>query len=78
MMHAGDPTLATRLTGAVPVDQRSDAYPDGHCPGHLHLQCCRHQKFLHPCRQRRKVQEKPVKGKEMFLLNQKMRALLAE
>jgi hypothetical protein len=76
MMHAGDPTLATRLTALcqsinAPTLAKMGIVPETFIPNVVVT-----RNFYTHAGSDVKSKKKPVKGKELFLLNQRMRALL--
>jgi hypothetical protein len=76
MMHAGDPTFAVRLTAlchSISVPTLADM---GIVPETFTSNVVVTRNFYTHTGGVENPRKKPVKGKEMFLLNQKMRALL--
>lgn len=76
MMHAGDPTLATRLTAlcqsiSAPTLVKMRIVPETFISNVVVT-----RNFYTHTGSGLRSKKKPVKGKEMFLLNQRMRALL--
>lgn len=75
MMHAGDPTLATRLTALCQLISAPTLATMGIVPETFISNVVVTRNFYTHAGSDVKS-KKPVKGKEMFLLNQRMRALL--
>ena len=76
MMHAGDPTLATRLTALCQSISAPTLAKMGIVPETFISNVVVTRNFYTHLGNGGKSKRKPVKGKEMFLLNQTMRALL--
>ena len=75
MMHADDPTLATRLTALSQLISAPTLAKMGIVPEtFISAVVVTRNFYTHAGREESK--KKPAKGKEMFLLNQRMRALL--
>jgi hypothetical protein len=76
MMHAGDPTLATRLTALCQSISAPTLAKMGIAPETFISSVVVTRNFYTHAGSGVKSKKKPVEGKEMFLLNQRMRALL--
>jgi len=76
MMHAGDPTLATRLAGLCQAISAPTLAGMGIVPEAFISSVVVTRNFYTHAGGTGKSKKKPVQGKEMFLLNQRMRALL--
>jgi hypothetical protein len=76
MMHAGDPTLATRLTALCQSISAPTLTAMGIVPETFISNVVVTRNFYTHAGSGEKSKKKPVKGKQMFLLNQKMRTLL--
>jgi hypothetical protein len=76
MMHAGDPTLATRLTALCQSISAPTLVKMGIVPETFISNVVVTRNFYTHAGSGVKSKRKPVKGKEMFLLNQRMPALL--
>jgi hypothetical protein len=76
MMHAGDPTLATRLTALCQSIGAPTLTQMGIVPETFISNVVVTRNFYTHAGSGQKHRKKPAQGKEMFLLNQKMRALL--
>jgi len=77
MSHVNDPTFASRLTAlcqrvSVPLLQRMEIDP----PTFVRDVVATRNFYTHTGSKPRKQQSSPISGKELFLLSQKMRALL--
>jgi ApeA N-terminal domain 1 len=76
MMHAGDPTLATRLAALCQSFSDATLANMGIVPDAFVSAVVVTRNFYTHAGSGERPNKKPVKGKEMFLLNQKMRSLL--
>jgi hypothetical protein len=76
MMHAGDPTLATRLTALCQSISPPTLASMGIVPEQFISDVVLTRNFYTHAGSGLKSKKKPVQGKDMFLLNQRMRALL--
>lgn len=76
MMHAGDPTLATRLTALCQSISTPTLAAMGIVPNTFISNVVVTRNFYTHAGSGIKSKKKPLQGKEMFLLNQRMRALL--
>jgi hypothetical protein len=76
MMHAGDPTLATRLTDLCQSISAPTLAQMGIVPETFVSSVVVTRNFYTHAGSDVRSSKRPVKGKEMFLLNQRMRALL--
>lgn len=75
-MHAGDPTLATRLTALCGSIGAPTLTQMGIVPETFISNVVVTRNFCTHAGSGEKLKKKPVNGKEMSLLNQRMRALL--